>query len=265
MKKSNKVNKYLLASGAAALALLVALPVLADSDREDRLLRVKENFGFGAMVKLFDNDNDGNSGRENRDRNNRDGRKGDNGASAQALSSLNSVKSSAAIAGHITAINGTQITVQSANGTIYTVDASNTGFAGNLGAAVIGDLRVGDRVVVRGELNGTVMTAKKIHDFSLMQRTILNVVGAAGAGVVSSIDGQTFTIHPISKLATTTVTTDATTVFRVNGVATTSDALDVGSRVIVFGTSTSDTSITASFVSILNHSFGWFKHFFLFR
>ncbi len=93
----------------------------------------------------------------------------------------------------------------------------------------------------------------------------------AAVGVVTAINGSTFTIDPVGNRASTTVSTNSTTVFRLNGNATTSSALEVGSRVALIGmpasstgaTSSPQASIEASVVSILNKGFGFFKHFFL--
>lgn len=93
------------------------------------------------------------------------------------------------------------------------------------------------------------------------KQAFLAAIGAANAGIVTSVNGSTFLLNSFGKNDTTTVTTDASTVYKVNGVATTSAALSAKSRVIVFGT-TSSTGINASIVSILNIGRGFFKHFF---
>jgi hypothetical protein len=89
------------------------------------------------------------------------------------------------------------------------------------------------------------------------------------AGIVTSVNGSVFTIDPAGAKSTTSVTTNANTTFRANGAATTSSALAVGARVLLFGTttatSTSGDAFTASFVKILVDGFhhfrfwGWFK------
>ncbi len=83
-------------------------------------------------------------------------------------------------------------------------------------------------------------------------------------GTVTSINGSTFVVGPFGKHATTTVTTNASTIFKLNGVATTSAALTTGAHVIVIGTttatSTSGNSVDASAVLIFTKMFGWFKH-----
>lgn len=91
------------------------------------------------------------------------------------------------------------------------------------------------------------------------------------AGVVTSINGSTFVIDPKGKQATTTVTTNGSTIFTVKGVATSSSALKVGSKVFLVGTTTATSTVTgdsftASFVNIMAKGFGhlrfwlWFHH-----
>ena len=85
------------------------------------------------------------------------------------------------------------------------------------------------------------------------------------AGIVTSIDGVLFTIDPFGAKATTTVTTNSDTVFKVKGEATSSSALEVGSKVIVVGTTTASSdsgdSFTASIVKILGEGWGHLRLF----
>lgn len=94
------------------------------------------------------------------------------------------------------------------------------------------------------------------------RQAFLSAIGAAGAGVVTSVDGSTFTLKSRGVSGMTTVSTNASTVYKVNGVATTSSALSVGSRAIVYGTTDSSGGITATLVSILNVGFSFFAHIF---
>ncbi len=256
---------YVLASSAVTLALLVATPALAD-DRGGFSLNGDGHFGIGTVVRaLAQGDRDEGIGAQVRvlARDRHDADKKDNGKDRdEHRSATSTVNTSVVITGTITVINGSQLTVNGSNGTTYTVNAADANLGGAFGAVALGDLRVGDTVVVRGTLDGTVMTAVSVRDISLAQRLFVSAIGAAGAGVVTSISGNTFTINPVGNGATTTVTTNASTTYKVNGQATTSSALAVGSNVIVAGTSTSDTSITASLVSIWNIGLGFLRHWF---
>lgn len=93
------------------------------------------------------------------------------------------------------------------------------------------------------------------------RQAFLAAIGAVGVGTVTSVDGSIFTLKSRGVSGTTSVTTNASTTYKVNGVTTTSNALSVGSRAIVFGT-TDSTGITATLISILDVGRGFFKHLF---
>ena len=244
-----KNKKYLLASSAATIALLVASPVLADSGpgkSGDGL-----HFGLGSIVRLLAHDrHDGDQG-DKQDKKDH----GDRGGNATSTAN-----SSVTISGTIAAISGSQITVSAQGGTTYIVDASGAELKGGVSAAVLGDLRVGDTVSVHGKLNGSAIVASSLRDFSLSQRAFLTAIGAAGAGVVTAINGSSFTLKSFAS-PSTTVTTDASTTYKFNGQATSSSALSVGSKVLVAGTST-NAGIAASVVSIWNLSIDFLRHLF---
>ncbi|HVM59004.1 MAG TPA: hypothetical protein VMT80_01605 [Candidatus Paceibacterota bacterium] len=88
-------------------------------------------------------------------------------------------------------------------------------------------------------------------------------------GIVTSITGSTFTIDPVGAKSTTTVSTNSSTVFRAHGAATTSSALAVGAKVLLFGTttatSTAGDSFSASFVKIFEHGLGHLRFWAWFR
>ena len=72
--------------------------------------------------------------------------------------------------GTVTAVNGNTITVQSrgfgqnSTQTTYTVDASNATVTKNNAASSVGDIAVGDNIMVQGTVSGTSVTAKTIRD-----------------------------------------------------------------------------------------------------
>ena len=80
------------------------------------------------------------------------------------------------------------------------------------------------------------------------------------AGIVTSVNGNVLTIKPFGKGATTTVTTNASTTLMSNGQATSTNALVVGAKVLAAGTATVATNISASFIDVFVHGFGFFKH-----
>ncbi|MFA7309781.1 MAG: DUF5666 domain-containing protein, partial [Candidatus Paceibacterota bacterium] len=215
------------------------------------------NFGIGSFVKSLVQHDDGDRGSKGKD----DDRDDDRG---KATSTKEHADKSG-IVGTVSAISGSTITVTSKDGVTYTVNASGATLAGSEGTSfTLADVKVGDKVNVRGTVSGTTVTATKIVDGRIRARNFLDAIGAVGAGIVSSINGSSFTLSPsVGSSSTTTVSTNASTTYRVNGSATTSNALVVGSRVLVQGTSTSDTSITASLVSIFTNGFGFLKHLFV--
>ena len=68
------------------------------------------------------------------------------------------------IAGTISAISGSALTVKTASGIQYTVDATSAKIVKGQGAATISDVSVGDSVVVQGATNGTSVTASSVID-----------------------------------------------------------------------------------------------------
>lgn len=85
---------------------------------------------------------------------------------------------------------------------------------------------------------------------------------AARTGVVTSVDGSIFTLTNKRGSATTTVLTDASTTYRGKGMATTSGAISIGAHALVFGTKSSTTTVSASFVKILGGGANFFKRLF---
>lgn len=103
-----------------------------------------------------------------------------------------------------------------------------------------------------------------------LKETIKEKRSHFSAGTVTSVSGSTFVIDPVGKKkATTTVSTTGSTIFKVNGQATTSSALQVGSKVFLVGTttatSTAGDTFTASIVNIITRGFGHVKHWLWFR
>ncbi len=67
--------------------------------------------------------------------------------------------------GTVSAVNGTTLTVtDSRTNTTYTVDASNATVTKNGSASSLGNVSVGDTVMVQGTVNGTSVTASSVID-----------------------------------------------------------------------------------------------------
>ena len=240
-----------MASSAVALSLLMATPALAHTGVSlGASVDAKSNAGFslGSALRVSHGDDD--------DKNDHDKSKNDNNGKHEDKSA------NVTVSGTVSAVSGSTITLAGSNGTTYTVDVSHATISDRNDASVIANVAVGDMLVVKGTLAGSVITAKKIRDTSFVHRAFLSAIGAAGAGVVTKVDGSTFTLKSRGVSGTTTVTTNASTTYKVNGVATTSSALGVGSRAIVFGSTDASGSITATLVSILNAGANFFVRLF---
>jgi hypothetical protein len=68
------------------------------------------------------------------------------------------------VAGSITAINGTSLTITNKSNVQYTIDASNATIAKGGSTATLSNVAVGDNVVVQGTVNGTSVTATSVLD-----------------------------------------------------------------------------------------------------
>lgn len=237
--------------------LLAAAPMLAsahnDSNNSGKAsfsLRADTNMGLH-LGELFhkggDNDNDNDD-------------QGKQHATSTPAANNNGVF---VVAGTVSAVNGSSLTLMAKNGTTYTVNGTDATVTNNANAsASFSSIRVGDQLVVRGTLSGSTITADKVADGGLASRTFLSALGLQAGGTVTSVNGSTLTIKPYGTKATTTITTDASTIYRLNGNTASSSALTVGSKVFVNGTTTSDTSIAASIINIFSQGWGFIKHLF---
>lgn len=235
-------KKYLGLSALIAAALVVAAPFIASAHSDNKgYVKVKNNIGIGANIQhiLW-------------------GTPLPNNATTTANGSIHTSAT-------VTAVNGSTLTVTAKNGTTYTVNAANADLKGNGDIAIaLGQIKVGDTVRIKGTVNGSTITATKLSDDAVRVRAALAANGAAGAGIVTSVTGSTFTIKPFGTKATTTVGTNASTTYRVNGDLASSSALQVGSKVVIAGNTNSDTSISASIVGIFSSGLKHFKHWFHF-
>ncbi len=68
------------------------------------------------------------------------------------------------IAGSVTTVSGTTLTVTTKSGTAYTVNAASTTVMKMGATAVLSNIASGDNVVVQGTVNGTSVTASSIID-----------------------------------------------------------------------------------------------------
>lgn len=242
-----EIKKYLVAAGAVSLALLTATPALADSDRKGG---DHEGNRFGLKLQLLGNKDHWKNWKEDK----KDHRDKDESNSAAFR-----------VSGTVTAISGSTLTVAGTNGTVYTVQAANAKFDDYSKFDVtLSDVRINDSVTVKGTLSGTTITATKVHDKSALQREFVERFGGITVGTVTAIGGSTFVIDPAGDKSTATVTTTGATTFKTNGKTATSGDVQVGSTVLIVGTTTTSSAdnslISASAVHIWTRSMGWLKH-----
>jgi preprotein translocase subunit YajC len=141
--------------------------------------------------------------------------------------------------GAITAIDGSTITVQGGNGTTYTVDGSDAAVRkfveGEGGEDIaLSDLKVGDEIGVRGEVDGTSIDATHImngHPHKGMWGGHRDGHGVVGK--VTTVDGATITVESPDGTRYTVDAKDAPVSRVVTG---TLDDIDVGDRIGVRGT-----------------------------
>jgi hypothetical protein len=93
--------------------------------------------------------------------------------------------------GKVTATNGASFTVEDDKGANYGVNATNAKFykVGNKNAT-IADVLVGDRVMVRGVINGTAVTASMVTDLAPPQNVVNQTQTGTKANGVKSFLGK---------------------------------------------------------------------------
>ena len=180
-----------------------------------------------------------------------------------------------AVVGTVTAINGTTLSVSSKNErsfpffngpkdatstvTIYTVNAANASITNGPGAnaatTTLSSVKVGDKLIVRGTIDGTAIAAASIADLGVTPTPPVQPAKAFIFGTISAINGSSLTVSgkTFGASATTTYTVDASSAkfwkigdgFKPSGENLSN--VTVGDHVLIIGT-LSGTSITASSV-----------------
>jgi hypothetical protein len=153
------------------------------------------------------------------------------------------------VAGTVTAIDGTTLTVQS-NGTAYTVVTTNAKIYKNTTVTTISGIAVGDTIVAEGPKTNTTITAKVIHDGAMM-KVAPGQPGEIGiAGTVTAVNGTTITVSGKNKSDAPTVVytiNAASATVKKDDVASTVSGIAVGDMVRIEGT-VSGTTVTATII-----------------
>jgi len=152
--------------------------------------------------------------------------------------------------GNITVINGNIITMQEEadeGGASYTVDASGATITNKGATASITDLKVGDKIMVKGTVSGNNVAATSI---SIGCGKGMDRGAHGNFGNITAIDGSIITISEKTKSGDTLYTVDASTVsVKNNGAAASITDLKVGDKIMVEGT-VSGNSIAATSISL---------------
>lgn len=170
---------------------------------------------------------------------------------------------SLAIRGTVSAVASSTVTVKGKDDKMYTVLAGGATIksiaTSSASTISVSDIKVNDSIFALGTATGTTITAKHIIVGNWNTISDLEKKKAVAKGTVIQINGDTITLTN-KKMGTTTVATASSTVYRLNGVATTSAALAVGSKVRITGTTTGTTTASATIVDIVTKGLRFVKH-----
>jgi hypothetical protein len=139
----------------------------------------------------------------------------------------------------ITAIDGSKLALETANGWTRTIDATGATITKDGETATIADLAVGDQIVFRETRN----------DDGTYTITSITVVQPSVAGTVASVSGSTVTVTARDGTTQKVLLTSSTTYERA-GQPATKDAVVAGARIVARGTLGSDGTLTATSVEI---------------
>lgn len=134
--------------------------------------------------------------------------------------------------GTVNAISAVGFSLMDSKGTVWTINTSGAKIFTAFGQAIsLADVTVNSHASVQGSVSGNVVTASKIV------LSPANTHTAAGVGIVTAINGSSFTLqlnnHGI--VSSATVNTNASTTVLQNGATTTTSAIAIGSNVVVKG------------------------------
>lgn len=155
--------------------------------------------------------------------------------------------------GKVTAVNGSSVSIEGRDKTVFTVDATNAkvshGDPRNPTIIAVSDLKVGDMAMVRGPLNGAAITATEVHVMGLPPGNHPFIVKfgekPTAGGNVTAVNGSTLSIQGRDGQA---ITIDATTAkvskgFRDDATTISVSDILVGDMVMTHGTLNGTTVI----------------------
>ena len=98
------------------------------------------------------------------------------------------------IGGNVTAINGSSIIVTTANGVVYTVDATSARVVkSGTTDTTLANIAIGDSIIVQGAVNGTTVIASSVIGHGIIQNSTTQTTKAAtlhrGYGFMGAVGG----------------------------------------------------------------------------
>ena len=165
-----------------------------------------------------------------------------------------------ALAGTVTGINGTTLTVVSRGfrentaTTTYSVDASNATVIKDNATSTVSSIATGDNVVIKGTVSGANVTATNIRDVAKREAPIQGNGQPVVAGTISSISGSAINITNSSSVSYVIDATNAK-IQKNNSDSSISD-LTTGDYIVVQGTVDGNSIIAASIIDRGNQSNG---------
>lgn len=157
----------------------------------------------------------------------------------------NYLKHAPGVMGQVTSINGSVITINGKNNTVYTIDASTAKIVKNRNTVItIADIKVGDNIMAQGTVTGTNVAATTVFDGKPIMGKNKHGDFPGVMGVVSNVNGTTFSVTTKDAKVYTVTTANAKIMKGMPPVqATISDVLN-GDTVMVRGVVT-DTTVAA--------------------
>jgi len=164
--------------------------------------------------------------------------------------SLHDGKIVRAAIGTVASISNTTITVNGANNTVYTIDASKAKFRRQANAAMpIADIQTGDTVKATGTVSGTNIAATIVQDVSM------GTLRDHTTGAITAVNGASFTLTTKANAALTVNTTAKTVIEKFIGNSKQAAALSdlaVGENMLITGAvDSANKTLDASIVRIM--------------
>ncbi len=155
------------------------------------------------------------------------------------------------IFGVVSAINGNTITIDSKSkndsSVVYAVNAGGATIMKNGASSSVSGIAIGDSLFIKGSISGNTITATLIRD-NIAQRPGIS-------GTVSSISGSTLTVTDRKKIVYSVDASGAS--IDKNGTSSLISNINVGDKVMVFGTVNGNSVVATSIRDIIQDKKGF--------